>query len=250
MRIGAITVKAAATAAGIVIALVGIYVLGFFLGTGDGKEPDISVRPGVFNGKDELQFPENGEKRRSVDDRILNDYFSVLEASDDPRERRRAAFLLRYLATPGVEEQLLNFLADSDAIVAQSCSEALMRIWMQSDSQRANHFSRRARKAWESGEIEKTITLLRNMAKLDPDIPDMYRFLADALMERGDIPRATDAARKAVDLKPEHFAAHYILARCKVKLGEEDIAKHHINKALEIYPTYAAAKELKEKMQN
>src|SRR5712692_2790425 len=69
------------------------------------------------------------------------------------------------------------------------------------------------------GEAPAGIEDLRRAAALDPKSADARADLAYALWITGDLKEALGTARSAVELGPNHAAAHYYLARLTVETG-------------------------------
>jgi len=67
----------------------------------------------------------------------------------------------------------------------------------------------------------------------DPDDADLAARLAVAHLERRTYPQARQLARKALELKPKHQQASYVVARLHLLVGDEDQALEALNAALD-----------------
>ncbi len=232
---------------GIIVIFAGIYLLSVLIPENKGKRPDVVVDPNIIGNEGALEFGMKYADDYSEPSEELSRLFSTLKSSQDSQERQSVAFRISYLANNDFENELTAFLSDEDVVVAQYCAEALIRLWQKSDSNRASRFFNLAMNAWQSGEFAKAEIRLQNMANLNPETPDMYRLLAAARQKQGKYQEAIQAAEKALKMQPNHFAAQLIIAQCYIELNDPEAAEKYLDKALELYPTYPEALEIKEK---
>ena len=169
----------------------------------------------------------------------------VLLAGADLSQRRSAALRLQYLADDSAEEALRKGLLDEDGLVSRRCAKALESLWQQSDSASVNRLFQQGLAACEAGRYDEALERFEMCVQLDPDIADLYRLRAEILLETGRPEEAVRACREALRREQHHFLAHYVLARCHMDLRDGDAALDSVNRALEIYPDYPAALQLK-----
>ncbi|CAG0902956.1 unnamed protein product, partial [Cyprideis torosa] len=89
--------------------------------------------------------------------------------------------------------------------------------------------------------IDLAIETYRRAIELQPNFPDAYCNLANALKEKGQIDDAEDCYNTALRLCPTHADSLNNLANIKRELGYTDEATRLYIKALEVFPDFAAA---------
>ena len=89
--------------------------------------------------------------------------------------------------------------------------------------------------------IDLAIETYRRAIDLQPNFPDAYCNLANALKEKGQIEDAEECYNTALRLCPTHADSLNNLANIKRELGFTDEATRLYIKALEVFPEFAAA---------
>jgi tetratricopeptide (TPR) repeat protein len=80
--------------------------------------------------------------------------------------------------------------------------------------------------------------------------PDAVFNQGVALFNANDIPAATAAFQKVLDMKPGHPRAHYMLGLCYVNQGDSAKAREYLAKFIELAPNDPDAKTAKEMLQS
>lgn len=186
-----------------------------------------------------------GEKERKARREEMRRLLTILKQSSDVQARRSAALRLQYLADSSAEPELLKALKSRDEIVARRCADALLDLWQKSESHSVNRMVERGITAYENGEFEEALNRLNMSAELDPDIPDLHRLRAEILLARGEENAALKAGRKALKLESHNFMAHHVMAKAYRRQERGDAALDAVNRAIEVYPGYEPANELK-----
>ena len=205
----------------------------------EGEQGRLQIGDSKPGSEDERERVRREELRRALD---------VLSREADSAARRSAALRLRYLADRSAEPVLVRLLNDSDEVVAQRCADALVELWQQSASPRVNQFLRQALAAYEATDYQMALDLLNACVELDPNVPDLYRLRAEVQLELSRPREALQDCQRALGLKPSHFLAHYVQARCHMKLGDGQAALASVHAALRIYDSFPKAKLLKEEI--
>jgi tetratricopeptide (TPR) repeat protein len=92
-----------------------------------------------------------------------------------------------------------------------------------------------------SGRADLSAATLRNALRIDPDLPEAYINLANALSRLGDQAGAITALANAIRLQPGSAAAHNNLAAIQAKTDFEQ-ARYHFERAIRSDPDYAVAR--------
>jgi len=184
--------------------------------------------------------PESEQFRRQEMERLIQ----IVQSGSDPVQRRSAALRLQYMADAGAEAVLLRLLQDSDEVVAQRCSKALLSLWQQSDSPSVDRLFHQGLEAYEDGNNEEALARFAMCEELGAIIPDLPRLRAEMLLDKGKAKEALEQCKRAVALKKTNFMAHYVMARCCRALGDK-AALASVDRALSIYPGFAAACQLR-----
>ena len=83
---------------------------------------------------------------------------------------------------------------------------------------------------------QDVIAASNRAVELAPDLPDAYVARGNALQLGGDYDDAERAFKHALALDPQHFHAHYWLAKCYATRGHHEEAAQHYEAAFEIQP--------------
>lgn len=94
---------------------------------------------------------------------------------------------------------------------------------------------------YEQGLIDLAIDTYRRAIELQPNFPDAYCNLANALKEKGQVQEAEDCYNTALRLCPNHADSLNNLANIKREQGYIEEATRLYLKALEVFPEFAAA---------
>jgi tetratricopeptide (TPR) repeat protein len=188
---------------------------------------------------DDLTERERNRKRE------MQRQLRILARSEDRAERRSAALRLQYLADETAEDQLLQLLKSEDKIVARRCAEALVGIWQESGSPSVDRLMSRGIAAYENGNYQEAAARFEMCAELDSEIPDLHRLRASVMLKRGQTREAIDACEEALSMENRNYLAHYILARAYRRQSEGDAALEEVEQALDIYPGYEPARQLR-----
>lgn len=95
---------------------------------------------------------------------------------------------------------------------------------------------RRARQAYERGEDDKALDVLRAVEKEDPDFCPTYHLRAVIHRQRGHYEKAAEACHRLIDLCPNLYYGHAELGMTLLKKGEATRAIAPLKRALEIAP--------------
>lgn len=90
--------------------------------------------------------------------------------------------------------------------------------------------------ASHEGRYDEALAEYEHVIKLDPDFPDVYVNMAVAYAAKGEIQKATELSRKAIQLAPNDANAHYCLAELLRNQGQYEEAIAHYETALKISP--------------
>ncbi len=93
-----------------------------------------------------------------------------------------------------------------------------------------------------SGRPDRSVRTLRSALGIDPDLPEVYVNLANALERLGDQAGAIGALGNAIRLQPGSAAAHNNLASMLYAKGDFEQAKYHFERAIHSDPDYAVAR--------
>jgi tetratricopeptide (TPR) repeat protein len=96
-------------------------------------------------------------------------------------------------------------------------------------------------KPCEQGLIDLAIDTYRRAIELQPNFPDAYCNLANALKEKGLVPESEECYNTALQLCPTHADSLNNLANIKREQGYIEEATRLYLKALEVFPEFAAA---------
>ena len=106
---------------------------------------------------------------------------------------------------------------------------------LKDDSENPKIYSRLAMAYWEKDYIEKAIIFYSKALELDSTYDIAYNNLGVVFMDGlGDLPRAMEYFKTAVEISPEYVLAHFNLARAHEGLGEKIQAAKQYQKALNI----------------
>ena len=91
------------------------------------------------------------------------------------------------------------------------------------------------------GRTEEAITVLRQAAAVDPELPEIYVNLGTALSRKGEQASAIEAMRTAIRIAPDLAAAHNNLGNMLSESGDFTQAKQSFEESIRINPRYADA---------
>jgi Flp pilus assembly protein TadD len=94
-----------------------------------------------------------------------------------------------------------------------------------------------------TGKLDDAIPLFRRAAELDPTDADHERNLANALFDRRNVDEASVHAARAVELRSEDAAGHELYGRILAVQGKLGDAKNEFERALQLDPQNAEAKD-------
>jgi len=100
-----------------------------------------------------------------------------------------------------------------------------------------------AREARKNGDLKAAIQKLRRSGKLAPHFKT-YELLGESFFEMERFPEAILYLAAAAALGNKQFRSRYLLAKALLAIDEEADAISKLKEAIEIQPTYKAAKEL------
>ena len=100
-----------------------------------------------------------------------------------------------------------------------------------------------AREARKNGDLKAAIRKLRRSGKLAPHFKT-YELLGESFFEMERFPEAILYLAAAAALGNKQFRSRYLLAKALLAIDEEADAISKLKEAIEIQPTYKAAKEL------
>lgn len=86
------------------------------------------------------------------------------------------------------------------------------------------------------GDDRAAMSELRDLESIDPPVADVYAELGSVLYAQARHAEARDALLRAIELRPTHGAARYLLADVFAVLGESDAASREIQHAMSIAP--------------
>jgi Flp pilus assembly protein TadD len=109
-----------------------------------------------------------------------------------------------------------------------------------SASARANFES--ALRLLERGEYDSGIALLVDVTKAAPDVTSLHIDLGIAYGRAGDLERAEDSIKNALQLNPRHPVAHNELGILYRKTGRFERARKSYETALDVYPDFHFAR--------
>ena len=168
-------------------------------------------------------------------------------------ERRRAALRLHLRADETAERALLETLGDpqEDLIVLARCEKALIDLWRRPCSLSARAVFAQALADCDAGDYDEALQGF-NMCEEDlrAAIPELYRLRAQIHLEQGRIDEAIEDCARALRLKPDNFMAYYVSARCYVGKRKGREALEEVELALQIYPAFELAAELKAQIES
>lgn len=90
------------------------------------------------------------------------------------------------------------------------------------------------------GELHKAVECYRQAVDTDPDSVDAHTSLGFALKELGEYEAAHQALARATQLKPDSFDAIYLLGQTFNELRQFDKAVQHFEKAIALQPAFEA----------
>ena len=148
--------------------------------------------------------------------------------------------------TPGRALGLLNVAQQLDPRTAggQLRNEAQA----QKNLERAGAELQRAREATAQGDTAAALTAFRAAAALDATSHEAAFAAAQLLVRAGESVEARPLAQKAVELRPEHVPSLVLLGALCERLGMKQLAKRHLEAALEHDSANAEAKQLLKKL--
>ena len=109
-----------------------------------------------------------------------------------------------------------------------------------SASIRANFES--AMRLLERGEYDSGIALLADVTEAAPDVTSLHIDLGIAYGRVGDLERAEDSIKNALQLNPRHPVAHNELGILYRKMGRFERARKSYETALDVYPDFHFAR--------
>lgn len=89
-----------------------------------------------------------------------------------------------------------------------------------------------ALKIFDSGQTDRGLAILRQLARAAPDHPGVHNALGALLYDVGDLDGAERALRRCLALDPEHPLAHATLGEIAVRRGHGDAARRHFSTVL------------------
>ncbi len=72
----------------------------------------------------------------------------------------------------------------------------------------ARELQRRAFQSFADGHLEEAVTLYRQAVATDPKLAIAWNGLSRVLLQKGDLPGATEAAQRLVELEPDEALNH------------------------------------------
>lgn len=100
-----------------------------------------------------------------------------------------------------------------------------------------------ARKAYEGGQIQKTLTVLDQVLSDDPNSVGAWNLVALARYDSGDAVQARAAALKVLELEPQNAQVQMLLATLHFAAKERELGCGALQKYLELEPNGQQAKE-------
>jgi tetratricopeptide (TPR) repeat protein len=185
-----------------------------------------------------------------------------LLSSGTANERRTAAIELAYMTNDATErgkllalspnvrarlrQALLAALADPDAAVARSGSEALIGWWRLSDSPTVTQYFQEGLAACDSGQWDVALRTFGNIEALNGAAPpDLYRMKAEAYLAQGLPDQAVVECQRALKAEPKHFMAFCVEAKALAQTGQTLKALEALDEALAIYGSFPEAQRLR-----
>lgn len=88
--------------------------------------------------------------------------------------------------------------------------------------------------SYNTGDTQAQIQLLESAVAIDPKVFNGYNSLGYAYMDQGNLVHAADVFKEAIHHHPEQIEGYCDLARCYLRLGEQELARQYLAKAQEI----------------
>ncbi|HWK33744.1 MAG TPA: tetratricopeptide repeat protein, partial [Hyphomicrobium sp.] len=140
--------------------------------------------------------------------------------------------------------ELLSHLAKAhDASQAESISEAIQSLWLQSGSDTVGVLMGRSAKAISDQKNALALKLLDAVVELAPDYAEGWNRRAYVFFLDNDYENAVEDLRRALALEPNHFKALDGLARILRETGQKKAALKAYRELLKINPFQEGAKK-------
>jgi len=140
--------------------------------------------------------------------------------------------------------ELLGHLAKAqDATQAESISEAIQSLWLQSGSDTIGVLMGRSAKAIGDQKNELALKLLDAVVELAPDYAEGWNRRAYVFFLDNDYENAVEDLRRALALEPNHFKALEGLARILRETGQKKAALKAYRELLKVNPFQEGAKQ-------
>jgi len=145
--------------------------------------------------------------------------------------------------------ELLTHLAQAqDSTQAESISEAIQSLWLQSGSDTIGVLMGRSSKAISDQKNELALKLLDAVVELAPDYAEGWNRRAYVFFLDNDYENAVEDLRRALALEPNHFKALEGLARILRDTGQKKASLKAYRELLKINPFQEGAKKAVEEL--
>ena len=94
---------------------------------------------------------------------------------------------------------------------------------------------------WATAELDKSLELLRQAAKLTPSDARVFSDIGYVFLSKNDYNEAKHYYEQAIKLNPRNPYAHFGLGRVQMEQGDEQAALHEFQTAVDINPDFNAA---------
>jgi tetratricopeptide (TPR) repeat protein len=159
-----------------------------------------------------------------------------LMASSHTDARKVALLAISLVGSTCCLEELARHLKDPDPVVNEMAEHAMWSIWFRGGCPEANHQLARGAQALERRDFEHAIRHFDQALAHDAQFSEAYnqRALANYLLERFD--RAVEDCQHVLERMPFHFGALAGLGHAYLNLGQIDRALDAYRRALEVNP--------------
>ncbi|MCD6416247.1 MAG: tetratricopeptide repeat protein [Planctomycetes bacterium] len=168
--------------------------------------------------------------------------------TNDPTQGERLLLLGEQVRSE-LRQTLLAALGSPDAVVSQSCQDALVGLWRSSDSMAATQRFQEGLKAYQTGDPDRALEIFRAAQQLRATVPpDLYRMKAQILLKQSRLDEALEECRRALDAEPANFFALFVVARIHAEKGNQEKALKALDAALKLNPAFTRARALQEEL--
>ncbi len=173
---------------------------------------------------------------------------TALLASSPPAVSSGAARCLGLTGSMSCCRHLAGLLGHADQAVAKAAEDALWHIWMQAGSAAARHRLAQAVEHIRAQDYKAAVAVLDALLAAEPTFAEAHHQRAIALCFLEQPEAAAEAYQQVLGLNPHHFAAALGLGHTYVERGDVRRALELYRLALQIHPGLSEIREAVEQI--